>query len=74
MVRPLSPKEADALMANADLDVIDVRDEPEFASGHVPRARNVPLAELKAEPKRHVPRDNVLLVCSRGVRSATAAS
>ena len=43
MVRTLAPREAEALIAAGDLDVIDVRDPRDWASGHVPGARSVPL-------------------------------
>jgi len=74
MIHSLSPKEAAELISSGDVDVVDVREPDEFASGHVPRARNAPLGDVKNDPKRYLPRDNVLLVCARGMRSATAAS
>lgn len=74
MVKAVSPQEAQSLIADGQVDVVDVRDPNEFAGGHVPRARNVPLGALKADPKTALPRDNVLLVCAKGVRSQTAAS
>lgn len=73
MVKALSPTDAKQLIDEGQVDVVDVRDAAEFAGGHVPRARNVPLGELKADPKGRLPRDNVLLVCAKGVRSQTAA-
>jgi rhodanese-related sulfurtransferase/transcriptional regulator with XRE-family HTH domain len=65
----------EALVAskNGDIDIVDVRDAREFASGHVPGARHLPLDELRANPKDGLPRDNVIFVCAKGVRSATAA-
>ena len=74
MIHSLSPKEAQELIAAGTVDVVDVREPDEFASGHVPRARNAPLGDVKNDPKRHLPRDEVMLVCARGMRSATAAS
>lgn len=74
MIKALDPQEAQQLIAGGQVDVVDVRDPGEFAGGHLPRARNVPLGELKADPKGRLPRDNVLLVCAKGVRSQTAAS
>ncbi len=73
MLRAVSPQEASDLIRLGAVDVVDVRDPDEFATGHVPRARNVPLGILKADPKGKLPRDNVLLVCAKGVRSQTAA-
>ena len=73
MVRTLKPQDADALIARADLDVVDVRDAREWSRGHIPRARPVPLAELEKNPRTALPRDGVVFVCARGVRSLTAA-
>ena len=38
--------EAVQLMNRRDALVLDVRDAAEFAAGHIPRARNIPFAEL----------------------------
>lgn len=73
MIHALSPQEAQELIATGTLDVVDVREPDEFASGHVPGARNAPLGDVKNDPKRRLPRDGVLLICARGMRSATAA-
>ncbi|MDE2427314.1 MAG: rhodanese-like domain-containing protein [Burkholderiales bacterium] len=56
--------------------VLDVRNPDEFSAGHLPNAKNIPLAELKQrigeieKSKKNV----VIAVCARGVRSATAAA
>ncbi len=73
MVQSLGLHEAEALMAAGGVDVVDVRDPHEWAEGHVPGARNVPLHDLKSDPRGHLPRDRVLFVCARGMRSQTAA-
>lgn len=74
MIKALTPQDAQALIAKGEVDVVDVRDPGEFAEGHVPRARNVPLGILKADPRGKLSRDNVLMVCAKGVRSQTAAT
>ena len=66
--------EATRLMNQGMSLVLDVRDSEEFAAGHLPRARHIPLRELgtrvdeiakyKAKP--------VILTCKSGSRSATA--
>ena len=53
--------------------VIDVREPYEYASGHVPGAKLVPLASLPAHAgalPRHQP---VYIICATGNRSLTAA-
>ena len=41
MVASISPREAADIISSDDVDVIDVRDEKEYASGHIPQARAV---------------------------------
>ena len=65
--------EAQALLAAGGIDLVDVRESDEWAGGHLPGARHVPLAEVKADPSGALPNDRVLLVCARGGRSAKAA-
>jgi rhodanese-related sulfurtransferase/transcriptional regulator with XRE-family HTH domain len=67
----VGPQDAQALIAAGGIDIIDVRDPRDWAAGHVPGARNVPLDDLKAGPP--LQRDRILFVCARGVRSETAA-
>jgi hydroxyacylglutathione hydrolase len=53
---------------------LDVRENDEFAAGHVAGALHVPLGELGAR-LGEVPEDRpVLLYCGHGERSATAVS
>jgi rhodanese-related sulfurtransferase len=73
MVNTVTPQEAEALISRGDLDVVDVREPREWSTGHIPRARLVPLDKLKANPRESLPRDGVVFVCARGMRSLTAA-
>jgi rhodanese-related sulfurtransferase/transcriptional regulator with XRE-family HTH domain len=73
MIRSIGPQEAQALLADRDVEVIDVREPAEWASGHLPGARNVPLDQLRADPRGYLRRPRVLFVCARGTRSLTAA-
>lgn len=73
MVVSVSPHEASELLSNATIDVVDVRDEAEFWAGHLPGSRAVPLEKLREDPSRALPKDGVLFVCAKGVRSMTAA-
>lgn len=74
MIRTLDARQAEALITAGGIDVVDVRDPGEWAGGHIPGARLAPLDALRADPRGHLPRDKVLLVCARGVRSLTAAN
>jgi rhodanese-related sulfurtransferase len=71
-VKYVSPSEARALLAAGDVDLVDVREAHEWATGHLPGARLVPLGVLKADPRKAIPRDRVLFVCAKGGRSQTA--
>lgn len=54
--------------------LIDVRTPGEFASGHVPGAKNVPLQTL-AQNLDQVPRDQpVMVICRSGSRSGMACN
>jgi rhodanese-related sulfurtransferase/transcriptional regulator with XRE-family HTH domain len=72
-LQTISAEKAKALLAQGGVDTVDVRDARDFASGHLPGARNVPLDIVRLAPTSHVPQGPVLLVCQRGVRSASAA-
>ncbi|MBI1946849.1 MAG: helix-turn-helix domain-containing protein [Deltaproteobacteria bacterium] len=68
----LSPVDLQALLTT-DVDIVDVREPAEWLTGHVPGARLVPLAQLRADPRGALPRDNVVFICAKGKRSETAA-
>jgi rhodanese-related sulfurtransferase len=73
MVKPLSPMQASALIAQGGVEVIDVREPHEWIDGHVPTARLVPLATFRQNAKAALQHDGVIFVCAAGVRSETAA-
>lgn len=72
-MKNVSPREAEALLASGDVDLVDVREPAEWATGHLPGARLVPLEVLRANPRAALPRDKVVFVCAKGGRSAAAA-
>lgn len=53
--------------------VIDVREPREFQRGHIPGARNIPLAQLLRH-REHLPPGPLVLVCRSGRRSLRAAA
>lgn len=60
--------------SGVDQQVIDVRRSAEYKNGHVPGARNLPLAEIEShfpELDLHIP---VVVICASGYRSSIAAS
>jgi rhodanese-related sulfurtransferase len=57
----------------ADYQLIDVREEDEFADGHLPNAINIPLSEFEERYGEIGSDSPIVLVCARGGRSAQAA-
>ena len=53
---------------------VDVREPAEWQTGHIAGARLVPLSQLRVDPKGALPRDNIVFVCAKGGRSATASA
>jgi len=68
--------EALRLHNHEDAALLDIREIAEYRDGHIPAARNIPLASLKdklAEFK--VPKDRPIIVyCRSGTRSPSATS
>ena len=72
MHRELDALDADdAVRAGAAL--LDVREPEEFAAGHAPGARSVPLGQLGQRLDELTGSHTVVCVCRSGSRSATAA-
>lgn len=57
------------LAALHDPVVVDVREPFEFAAGHVPGARNIPLGELTARHAEVSKANPVYVICQSGGRS-----
>ncbi len=64
------------LMNREKAVVIDVCEAAEFAAGHVPGAKNIPLAELEAKLPGAVKNKTLplVLVCQSGARSGRAVA
>ncbi len=52
--------------------LVDVRTPAEYASGHIPTAINVPVAEIAARPPTEDTSALIIVYCRSGSRSATA--
>ena len=74
-VKNLSPAEAIRVINREAGVVVDVREPPEFASGHIPSAINVPMATL-ANPSKSLQKHKarpLVVACRSGNRSLAAA-
>lgn len=71
----ISPLDATMRINKQDAVVIDVRDAEQYAQGHLPRARHIPLAELagRAGELERFKKKPVIVTCDGGVRDAPAA-
>ena len=66
--------EATRLMNQAGTLVLDVREAKEFAAGHLPRARHIPLGELskRVEELGKFKDKAVIVTCRSGARAGSA--
>ena len=58
---------------SGDCQFIDVREDDEYAEGHIPGAINIPLSEFPARIDEISEERSVVLVCNTGRRSSQAA-
>ena len=70
----LGTLEATRLMNQANALVLDIRDGKDFAAGHLPKARHIPLGELEARAAeiQKFKDKPVLVTCRSGSRSSSA--
>lgn len=76
-VQDIEPKALQALLDGAEGErplVIDVREPWEYAQGHVPGARLIPLGDLMARLGELDPAQPVAVICASGSRSQSAAA
>jgi len=66
--------EVTRLMNNGPHLVLDVGDAPEFAAGHLPKARNIPVRDLgkRVEEIAKFKERPVIVTCKGGARGAAA--
>lgn len=61
-------------LRDANLNVLDVRGPGEYASGHIPGAKSIPLPELAKRISEIEPNAQLAVICGGGYRSSIAAS
>ena len=68
-----APSEVSAAGVPHEAWLLDVREDDEWAAGHVPDARHIPLGQLGARADE-IPQDvQVYVICRTGARSGRAA-
>jgi rhodanese-related sulfurtransferase len=70
MMREIGAQAAMEMISSGKALVVDVREPAEYASGHVPGARNIPLGQLAGTRLAAEEGKALLLICASGMRSA----
>jgi rhodanese-related sulfurtransferase len=53
------------------IDLIDIREDYEYKGGHIPKAKNIPMGHLLAEPDKYLNKEKEYhIVCQSGGRSS----
>jgi rhodanese-related sulfurtransferase len=69
----IGPREAEDLVLRRGAVLLDVREQYEWASGHAPSARNIPVGALGSRLADVSADRPVVAICQSGMRSARAA-
>lgn len=71
----ISVQEAQSLLKNQDLRLVDCREEDEYAICHLPAAELIPLSNFRTEAPRQLTDKNqqIIVYCHHGMRSLKAA-
>lgn len=57
------------------INLIDIREPYEYKAGHLPKAKNIPMAALTGDPSNFLKKDKkYYIICQSGGRSARACS
>ncbi len=70
----LTVAQTEEVIADADVQLVDIRNAGELAVGQIPGAVHIPLAELTKRAEELDPARPVLLYCAGGWRSSVGAS
>ncbi len=74
-IHQVPPSDAEKLIRDVGVVLLDVRTKEEFAQGHIPGAQSIPINELE-QRLRELPADKtqpILVYCRDSVRSSKAA-
>ncbi|MBO8170845.1 MAG: sulfurtransferase TusA family protein [Bacillaceae bacterium] len=68
----ISNEELERKLDDPEVQIVDVREPAEYAFGHIPGARSIPLGELEEKISEIDPGKEVYVVCQTGNRSDLA--
>jgi hydroxyacylglutathione hydrolase len=68
----ITPKAANEMIADGNVQLIDVRNQDEWDAGHVPGATLIPVDDLFSRIDELDHDKKLLFICAMGVRSALA--
>ncbi len=74
MYQSISMPEFYQLSKKKELNIVDVREDFEYAAGHVPGAQFLPLSEFGERFEALDKKETYYLICQSGSRSAMAAA
>lgn len=69
MIKQLSPEEAEQLVADGNLVIIDVRDQDSYAMGHIEGSIQLSVADMKAFCQATAKNQPILVYCYHGISS-----
>ena len=65
---------AELTPSKGKLNLIDIREKGEYKGGHIPGAKNIPMAELLGQPEKYLNKETEYhIVCHSGKRSRRAS-
>lgn len=70
----VQPQQVKEMMNDKDVVVIDVRENYEYASGHIKNAKLMPLGSLPSSAASLDKSKKIVVVCASGGRSASASN
>ena len=68
----ITPKAANDMIAEGNVQIIDVRNQDGWGEGHVPNATLIPVDDIFSRIDELDRDKNLLFICAMGVRSALA--
>lgn len=70
----ISADELHSMVMQSGLQIVDVRDATDYLRGHITGSLNLPISELELNVSHLDPERTLVIICSLGYRSSTAAS